>query len=236
MHTMRRFLGVLLLGALALPVLADEVADVEAKIIEAAGQVKSLRAKTHTTMDMENPQMQVKMESKGTYEMVRKDGKMLLRSEQRTQSRHKIADQESKTDATSLMICDGDHAYTLTEQEGSKTAMKTKMSTEQVATANKAYFTDLHAKNEVKKLPDEKIGGNEVYVLEATSKLPESGKTVMYYCKKTGTPLKIVMLTPEGKPYQTTEMTDVEANIDLPAERFKFTAPEGVTVQEIGPQ
>lgn len=236
MHTMRRFLGVLLVGALALPVLADEVADVEAKIMEAAGKVKSMRAKLHATTQMENPHMQMQSESKGSLELVVKDGKTLTRTEVKTQSRHKIAGQESKSDVTSLMICDGDHAYSLTEQEGGKTAIKSKMTPGQTSLADKAYFIDLHAKNEVKKLPDEKVGGNEVYVLEATSKLPESGKSMMYFCQKTGMLLKQVVMTPDGKPFQTSEFTDVEVNIDLPAERFKFTAPEGVTVQEIGPQ
>ena len=107
-------------------------------------------------------------------------------------------------------------------------AVKMKPGPGQENTANKTAFEQLHKDNEVKLLPDEKVDGKEVYVLEAVPKKPATGvseqSSKFYYNKDTGIMVKSVSVTKseQSKSLVTTQFTDIKPGVDIKPERFVF--------------
>jgi len=89
----------------------------------------------------------------------------------------------------------------------------------------------------VKVLPDEKVDGQECFVLEVTAKselgVPPGGRQVSYFRKDIGVNVKAVSFDPDGRQLFTTTVTDVKVGVDIKPERFVFKAPEGVEVVDM---
>lgn len=230
--------GVTLAAILSLAPLtwAASLEDIEKDLVAKQDKIKSMSAKMETRSDMKMGGNTIKSKQAGTMEWVRKDDKFLHRYESEGQSIMKMGDQEMKTDSKMLMISDGEHMYTLTEQMGQKTAMKMKADPAQsqnVASMFKAWKKD----HNLKVLPDEKVEGRDCYVIEATPKKEQPNnpisKQVFYLCKKTGTMAKMVGYDKQGKQNMQMVLKDITINPDIKPERFKFKAPEGVEVMDM---
>ena len=150
----------------------------------------------------------------------------------------KIGDQaETKTETKTLMIADGEFCYTLSETAGQKMAMKMKLDPSKNNTS-KEGFEQMHKDYNLKLLPDEKIDGKEVYVIEATPKKAKPDTTEVskfFYAQETGVLVKSVMESKgeQSKSTITSLMSDVKPNADIKPERFVFKAPEGVMVMDM---
>lgn len=225
----------LIVALLSMTAAADTLEQMEKKIVAAADKVKSGTADIRMVMEMDNPMMTMKSTGKGTMEFMRQGAKHLSRIELKTTMVSKQGDQEQKMERAMLVVTDGDFVYSLTEQFGQKMAMKTRVDPQSQSLASQQMFTQLHEDYTLKALPDEKVGDEAVYVIEATPKQSnaQTGKSIYYYGQASGLMLKMVTMSPQGKPMHTMTVSNVKLNVDLKPERFVFKAPPGVTVQDM---
>jgi outer membrane lipoprotein-sorting protein len=226
-------LALTLAWGLALTAAADDLAQVEKAIAEAYGKVRSCRGKMASEVNMETPGFSMKSTTTGAYEFARKDGKFYSRSENKESGETKVGDQVTKTEGSTLSIVDPEYVYSLSEQNGVKTANKMKLQ----QNMDEQPLAAMRKTHEIKLLPEETVNGAACYVIEATPKEPGmaavQGKLVQYFTKEHGFAVKSVSFGPDGKPTFTMTFTDLEFNVDISPDRFKFVAPEGVTVEEV---
>ncbi len=209
---------------------ADTIEQVEKAIVEKSKKIKSGTATMRSVTEMAAEGFKSKSVSEGKFEMLRKDGKVLTRIEMKGTATTEIAGKTDKQESTSLIISDGEYSYAYTQAAGQKTAYKMKATDEW----NEDPFEPLRKMYDLKLLPDEKVDGAEVYVIEAkpnkTSGAPGVGKSIFYYRKDSGFPAKVVTCDEAGKPTTTITYADIKLDADLKADRFVFKAPEGVEV------
>jgi outer membrane lipoprotein-sorting protein len=83
-------------------------------------------------------------------------------------------------------------------------------------------------------MPDEKVGGQDCFVVEAKSKAgtgPMQPERIVFYCRKDiGMLTKQVAYAKDGTVMNTLTFDDMKVNAKLGADKFKYTAPEGVKV------
>jgi outer membrane lipoprotein-sorting protein len=212
---------------------ADTIESVEKAITASSKKIKSLTADMRTVMDIDTKEYESKSTSEGRFEMLRKDGKVFTRVEMKVTSTTKIGGKTEKQESTTLMITDGEYAYSYTEAAATKAAYKMKCPTDW----DQDPFEPLRKTNDLELLPDEKIDGVEVYVVQATPKKSAKdaapGKTVQYYRKDCGFPAKVVMFDAAGKPMTATTYSGVKLDATISPDRFVFKAPAGVEVVDM---
>lgn len=228
-------LGAVLLVAAGFVALAhaETLEEVQKKIVAAAEKVKSYSSDLNMVMEMKSEAMTMDSKGQGTFEFMRDGNKMKSRMELKSTGMVKFGDQETKNDSTVLSISDGEYNYVLNDQAGTKTAVKTKVEPQSTGIATKELFDIWAKEHDLKLMPDEKVDGKDAYVIEATPKKPGGGKLINYFAKDSGLLVKMVTLTPEGKPMQTLSYSNVKLNPDIKPDRFVFKAPEGVEVRDM---
>ena len=196
---------------------AETVESVEKKLAEKWSKVKSMS----TTVKMEGASPA--MSGAGAYELMKKGDRILFRMELTLGSQ-----------ASTTTISDGEFMYSSTDHMGQKMAVKMKHDEAQAMTPT-TQLAKLRETHELKLLPDQSIDGHAVYVIEATPKqqTPGVGRTVSYYAKETGIPLRVTTDDPSGKVMSDMTFTDVKINPKIDASRFVFKAPEGVQVVDM---
>ncbi len=225
--------GMLVLLFVAGPVavsFGDSFEEIEKKLDEAAKSVKSMQMKSSMEMKMAQPGFEMSSKMKGMHWQKRDGDKLMMRMEGETKSKQKMGDTEQETAQTVLMVSDGEIVYTLTDSDGTKMATKTK------ASPDEQPWRAVKADNDFKVLDDEKVDGADCYVFEMTPKKKEGGDQshTVFYCRKDcGMPVKTVTYGPDGQAMSTMLFTDIEMNVDIPAEKFKFEVPEGVQVMDM---
>ncbi len=213
-------------------VLAGETLEsIEKKISEKWDKVESMSAKMTITTKMGGEGMKAESKGQGTFEYISKDGKELQRHEMKvTVSYGEGMTMESST----LMISDGVFLYTLAETMGQKSAAKTKLEDSNFSgSSGKARFQQLRKESNLKLLADEKIGGKDAWVIEASVKTatPGAPSTMkFYFLKDTGMMTKMVVVDSAGATVMTLSFTDVKINVKIDPSRFVFKAPAGVQV------
>lgn len=217
----------------AYPAAAETIEDVEKKIIESQGKLKSYTAKMKTKQDLDVGEgNRIKSDVEGAVEWMRKGDKVLYHSELKGSSVQTYAGKDMKNDVSSTMVSDGDFLYVMSDQMGQKMVVKQKYDPSVTGEA-KTMFETLRREHALKLLPDEKVDGAEVYVIEATAKSADMqpiNKTVLYFRKDNGLPVKTVGMDKKNQPVSSSATTDIKLNADIKPERFEFKAPEGVQV------
>ena len=230
-----------LLAASATLTRAETLEEVQKKLTERALSYKSLAYKQTLVSDTKiGDDAKTHVESDGTIEMLRKGEEYIVRSEQKMKTSSEYAGQKTDQSMRMLMIYDGEYFYTLSESEHGKQAMRQKM-----ANLNnlikKDMFKELEEAWDLKLLPDEKVNGRAAWVLEMRPKKQTANgqpnqaqefysRMVHWYDQETGIALKSIGYDKAGKESMKMTASDIKVNPDIPAERFKFTPPEGVPV------
>ena len=182
--------------------------------------------------DMSQEGMVVKTDSTSTMKYMKRDGKMLSRTETKSSMMYKMGEMEQKTDSQSLIVVDGEHMWSLTDTQGQKNATKTKVSEAQQQTDPTVGWEHFN----VKLLPEEKVDGKACWAIEMTPKQGEAhamnNRTVSYYDKETGLPLKTIGFDDKGKEVTTITISDIKINEKIDPKLFKFEAPAGVEVHD----
>lgn len=225
-------IGTLVLGLAfsGATVAAETVQEVGKKIAAASEKLNSFSAKTKMVSEMKQEGFSMVNTSDGTTEMLRKGGDFLMRSESKGVSETSVGGNVTKQESSTLMIADGSFAYSISETAGAKSAQKMKLTKPDVDP-----FKAWQGTAELKVLPDSSSEGRAVWVIEATPKTDQAGqgKNVIHYDKESGQMIKIVAYTPDGKPMTTMTYSDIKINDKISPERFVFTAPPGVEVQDL---
>ncbi len=243
---MRRTIGlmmVLVAGCAMAARAAETLESVEKKIAEEVGKYKTLQYSMHMVSDMAlGEQMSTKTSSDGQTQAMRKGDKVLSRMDSKSRMTTKMGDQPPQTqEVSSLMVNDGEYMYTLTEAAGQKMAHKSKPDPKMAGVDpldTKKSFDTMRKDYNLKLLPDQAVDGKDCWVIEATPKDTKDpnmpiGRTVSFYEKKTGLPVKSVSYDKAGKVASTMTISDVKVNADIAAERFVFKAPPGVEVMDM---
>ncbi len=220
------FLSLVLFGA---QLHAQE--DVEAtikQIVEKQASVKSLSASFETVMEMKMPGYSNSTRSQGTFAYrTPEGGERQSRIEQTSKGVTSVGGQETKSNSSMLSIDDGKLAWTLSETDGQKSAMKMKRTK-----VEGDAFEGWRKSGKLELLADEKVNGADTWVIKF---VPEGGgsHTVMYYLKDSGFTAKSVSFGADGKPMTTTTYTDIKVNPALGDDLFAFAAPAGVAVTDL---
>jgi outer membrane lipoprotein-sorting protein len=219
----------------SLGAVAADLDSLETEIGGKWDKVQTLSYDMESTTTMAGEGFAMNSACAGTTEMKRKDDKCwLCRSDSKTTTTQKIAGQETKTEMTSLMIVDADFMYTLSDVNGQKTAMKCKADAWSKA-MGKNFIKTLREENNVEVLPDETVDGVACYALSATPKkaAPNQGKMKFCLSKESGMVLLTQSFAPDGKVISNTKIKNLKLNPALADDRFVFTAPAGVQVQDM---
>ena len=221
--------AILALALFAAPVIAQ--GDVEAvmkQINEKQASIKSLKAKFETVMEMKTQGYSSLSRSKGSLAYrIPEGGERQSRMEQETNAVTKVGGQETKSKSSVLSIDDGAVAWTLSEQNGNKSAMKMKRQ----KSADDA-FEAWRKSGTLALLADAKVNGQDAWVIKY-SVTGGGSDTHMYHLKDSGFLIKSVTFGADGKPLSTTTYTDIEINPGLSDDLFQFKAPAGVEVQDL---
>jgi outer membrane lipoprotein-sorting protein len=210
---------------------AETLDSVEKEITDKWAKMTSLTADMATDATMGGAVMKMT----GTIEFLNKSGKELFRLE----AEFETTDDGRKTKGTTTTIVDGEHQYTLAEfatPTGKvKSATKTNVEDFQGAPIGKKMFEQMKTHNELRLLPGEKVGDTDCYVFEATPRKEgeEIALSKMYFAKDNGVMVKMVSYDADQKAVMTVTYSDIKINVDIVAERFVFTAPEGVEVRDL---
>ncbi len=215
---------------------ADEIEDVEKKLVEAHSKMKTYTSKTKTVQNFDMGQgNKMSSEYGGNIEWKRDGEKQMFRTEMKGTTTTSMGGTDNKMEVSVLMVSDGSFLYTLSEQMGQKMATKQKPDTAMTGDPKK-LFEKIHADNTVKMLPEEKVDGMSVIVFEVTPKDVAGSpvaKSIMYFAKDTGINVKVVGKDKDGKDVFTNTSTDVKLNTEIAGDRFVFKAPEGVQVMDM---
>ncbi|MCK6470714.1 MAG: hypothetical protein L6R28_03105 [Planctomycetes bacterium] len=182
-------------------------------------------------MEMKNEQMSITSKGTGTVESLKKGDKYLTRSESTTTGEQNVGGTAMPIKMASLMIYDGEWVYTLQDTNGMKQAIKMKPGKEQ--DMGQDWVASMKENFELKVLADEKVEGEDCYVLECTAKDSKAGGTKMTIsiAKSCGVPVKTVAALPGGS--NTVTAKNIKVNPSIAEGRFVFKAPEGVQVMDM---
>jgi len=211
---------------------AQTVEEVEKKLVDAHGKMKSYTSKTKTVQNFDMSGMKMTSDYGGTVEWKREGDKQKFRTEMKGSTT--MGDQP-KMEMSVLMISDGEFLHTVQTQMGQTSAMKQKPDTSATGDPKK-LFEKIRSDNNVKIMPDAKVDGMDTYVLEVVPKTADGGpvaKSMMYFAKDTGINVKIVGFDKDGKEVFTNTTSDIKLNTEIPSDRFVFKAPEGVQVMDM---
>jgi outer membrane lipoprotein-sorting protein len=213
----------------------ETLEEVEQALVASSKNLKSYEADMTISGTMSMEGFSMVTSGTGHTEYMQVDGKQLSRSDMSTSMVTTAGGQETSMDSKSQVITDGEFAYTMSETMGQKMATKTKVQPGTTGAASEGMFTAMADANNLKVLAPESVDGEEAFVIQITPKEsgPAGGSSVMYFAKKNGMWLKMVMRGPDGKPMQTVTLSNIKVNGDIDASRFKFVAPEGVTVTDM---
>lgn len=219
----------MLLSAATLACGAD-LDSIQKQLQAAWSKHKTMSAKLTISGHMEMAGMSMDTKGDGTIELLRDGDSARSRTELKIAMIQKQGDQENKMEQTVLSITDGEFAHTLTDMGGQKRAMKGPV-TAQMTGEPKAMFAELQKDLTLKVLPEEKVDGKKVYMIEAAFKeKPPMGPTklVMTFDQEMGVLVKFAQLTDDDKPMQTMTFSDFKFDEKIDPDRFKFKLPEGV--------
>jgi outer membrane lipoprotein-sorting protein len=230
---MRQVLVVVLLCALVSAARAEEsLEQVDAQLIEARKGVASMKYDIEIATVSDSKGNLSISTSIGTVELLRKGEKWLVRSEEKIMSSMKPGNVEVRGESTT--VYDGEMLYTLMAADfGPKSCSKMKVPERwSDAYDERANFENLKTHHELKLLPEDVINDVPVYVIEAKRKTAPFVPYRHYYSKQSGVCMGLNVKSADGKFTQKMSVKNLKINPEIKADRFIFTPPPGVKVED----
>lgn len=200
----------------------------EKKILAALHKHKSYSGTITLKVDLSGTVLWDRGDGKGTVQYLIQGEKVLSRVDIIQDSISTVGPSEIKTHEEHTLYGDGKIVYDIGESNGQKMAFKMKADPVQSALPSKGFFEVLRKDFNSKLLPDEKIDGHDVWVIEArpndSGRTPAS-RTVSYIRKDIAVIVKTVSYSKTNQPFQTTTITEIKVNPKLDPERFNFKLP-----------
>lgn len=221
---------------------AQTLEEVQKKLQELMSSHKTLAYKNHIVSEMDVSGVNMKSESDQSVEVARQGDTLLSRVESTTAVVQKSGDHENKMTSKVVSVTDGQYGYTYSEVGEMKSAVRQKLDRSKELSPFDILkgFKEREKTFSLKLKPEETVDGKKCYVIEMTAKdptaQPDAAKVVLRFDKATGIGTTSTAYNKDGKIRMQTTTTDVKVNQAIPADRFKFKAPAGVTVQDMPPQ
>ena len=216
--------------------LADEKLDAaEKEIISKWNDVKSMMAKMTMESEMKQGGMEMKSTMTADVSYLRQGDKMYSRLEGEAKMVQKMGEMEQEFAMPMLAISDGEFTHTLMERMGQKMCIKAKAEAQSLA--GEAMFKALREQSDLTLAPDEEIGGDKCWVINAmpknTAQQGVPAKMVYYFRQKDGAMVQILGFDAEGQKVMTATFAEIKFNEKLDPANFEFKAPEGVHVMDM---
>lgn len=231
------------LFALAATAAAEtSVEEVRKAISDAYKNMKSYSADFQMTQDMSFGEgSSMKSESSGKMLWKQDGGKVYFRTEVKSKTSQNFGGQKQTMESTTLSVSDGEYAYTLSDSAGQKYATKQKMKAEEDILNPASMFDSFKEFGEVKVLDEDAVEGQACYVIEATAKADEGDQGMaapfvrqrVWFRKDNGLGVQMVGYDGDGKEVMKSITKNIKLNPSIDASKFKFEAPEGVTVMDM---
>lgn len=227
------------LAMLASVAYGDTLESVEKAIIEQGKTIKSMSSKSTYVSDSVSGTMTIHSEGETQYEFMTKGEKQLFRAETSYTTVMDTDGTKKTSKGTSLSISDGEFNYVHSVNDGVESVMKMNATAQAGGALQQSYFDTLAQTYNLELMPDAKVGSHSVYVIRGVLKNPApmvAAEQFLYFDKATGTMVKMVGKDSAGKVVMETLTTDLKVNSSISADRFVFTAPEGVQVMDMTQQ
>ncbi len=216
---------------------AETLEGVESEIQALWEKVDSYSARLKTASSSEKGGLDMSVKGTGTVECLKKGGKVLFRTEM-IQS---MSAGEQKIEQKIMSVFDGEHIFSYTEALGQKVAVKMKYDEESgiIAGSGEKLFDQLREVFKMELLPDEKINGEQCYVVELRNKAlgldgkADEGLSKLYISRKTGLQIQMDKLDSAGKAVSKRSYENIKLNPGIDESRFRFEPPEGVQLLDM---
>lgn len=213
---------------------AESVEDVTKKIGDAWKKFKTLSYDMETVTVVSSPSFSVTTTSSGNCEMLRDSVKFKMRMVTKILTDTIRNGTTTKLAQTCTLISDGEFAHTLTDTQGVVRAIKSKADAYTDSAGGAGFIDGLKETSAVTVLPDADFHGMAVFVLEAKERAKESAPATRYYVsKEMGIVVHFSIRSPENNETVTLNITNIKIDPVVAADRFVFTAPEGVKVLDM---
>ncbi len=238
-HSVTAAISLVLTGGIVPDVLhAGETIDsVAHQAVQAFKKHASIQAKLTMRMDAISNSQSMSSVGEGTYEQLVEGDVVKFRMDLKNTVVAETDNKKINTPQSSIsIVSNGLLVFTLTENLTEKTAVKNLSEPTQSFAACKAFFDSLFRENYVQLLPDEKLDGKEVWVIESKPKTPkriQPAKTVNYILKDCGLRVKTTGHDQNGVRVQLSLLSEIKLDTPLKPDRFVFSAPKGVRVVDL---
>jgi outer membrane lipoprotein-sorting protein len=211
---------------------ADTLETFEAELAKSWNTVTSLSYTVETVVVLNRDDVLVITNSISSVEQIRKGDRWLVRSETRSLSSTKPGNNESRFNA--LLVYDGELLHSLFEHKvGEKkrcVVMKVDKGWSNAYDSLDTY-KGLKAKMNLKILPDDVVEDVPVFVIESTPRVANANAGRNLFSKQTGLWMGGDSKSPDGTSKAEIKVKNMKFNVEIAAERFSFTPPPGVPVE-----
>jgi outer membrane lipoprotein-sorting protein len=171
---------------------------------------------------------------------MRTDETVKFRRDTRSKSTQDLEGEKMVVDENRTIMSDGKFHYQINNEL--KNVLKQKFDPRTSDTLDvRALLRSMENEyNEMKVLDDEKVGGYDCYVVEASGTYMEDDpedpfivthKEVIWFAKDTGFPVKMEAYDKDGKVVRKSEFGEIKKDDKIDAKRFEFKA-EGMVVSD----
>ncbi len=211
---------------------SPEFAQLEKELVAKWEAISTLTARLEMINDRIQPKVTQRRRTKGTFDLLREDGKTYTRTELsggniRTEEEGVIGVSQS-----TLGMSDGTDLYVLRDLMGTKRAYKVPLDRGMmVELGGQGLFEKMRAVNFIEIRPREELDGREVIVIFGKQRTGD--QTAEYYFDpETGAMVRSIVNDPLNSTKQTLIVTDIILGIGFNAEHFTFVLPDGVELKE----
>ncbi len=210
------------------PVVDERLAAVIAELTEKWDRVQSVSAKVQTEIP-NVAGLPGDTKGNGTYDLLKKDGKTLIRFSLANNIRYeKSEDTNIRTAEYLHFVHDGSALYFQSQQpKKMKKTTKSKYSPARVVQIGGAeLFRSLTENFNLKLAPDETVDGIPTYVIEATL-VGQKWKARHYFDKATGIRVRQVEFDEQGKDSFFLSLSEINLTPQFSEGHFTYNLPEG---------
>ncbi len=170
----------------------------------------------------------------GTYFLMKKDGKVLIRQDISVTSSldFKEHDITTTTASDSTTIGDGTYQYSVSTVESGTEVTKYKQSP-MLCIGGLASMQLFFERYEIRRLADSTYEGQDVFIFEAIARTKRPRRAVVTISKKYGILLKRDSYDNEGTLRSSLMYDDIKINGDIDPKKFVFVPPPGVPIQDM---
>lgn len=213
----------------------ETIDDIEQRILATFSRIKSFRGRILVRFDSSEDTTWIKGRTEGTVEYQFVDGKVLYRFDMSIRNERISEEGSNESLQWQILLSDGEYMYQMGEDNGKKIAYKATIDPIQTSVPTQAFFDYFKSAFELRRLPDEQVNGHDTWVIEAARETRDEVlklKTRTFFRKDVPIMVKTINYDRFGNVMQVTEIKDIEFDVPLNRERFKFDPEPGTEIRD----